>query len=308
MDSRAAEGIRTFRGPRGTSVIRLHFRVWLPTLAAFVLMAVTASLGNWQWHRAAQKRALQAQLEAARRDVPVDIGAAGVDVAALAGRRVRVRGRFMPEFDVFIDNRTWKGIAGFHLLSPLRLENADAWVLVLRGWVASDPANRWQIPAVTVPDGVIELEGIAQQAIPRVLELGQAAEPGPGDRIWLNVDLAAYRRWSGLDVQLPIIRQTDPARADGMPVEDGLVRDWPQPGADVERHVAYAFQWYAMAALAGGLWIWFVPLARWRSKAVNGRKAPPTDASDPFPRVAANGPAEMETDAGRQRVERDQNP
>ncbi len=308
MDSRAAEGIRTFRGPRGTSVIRLHFRVWLPTLAAFVLMAVTASLGNWQWHRAAQKRALQAQLEAARRDVPVDIGAAGVDVAALAGRRVRVRGRFVPEFDVFIDNRTWKGIAGFHLLSPLRLENADASVLVLRGWVASDPANRWQIPAVTVPDGVIELEGIAQQAIPRVLELGRAAEPGPGDRIWLNVDLAAYRRWSGLDVQLPIIRQTDPARADGMPVEDGLVRDWPQPGADVERHVAYAFQWYAMAALAGGLWIWFVPLARWRSKAVNGRKAPPTDASDPFPRVAANGPAEMETDAGRQRVERDQNP
>lgn len=268
---------------------RRHFRLWVPTLAAFMLVAVTASLGNWQWHRAVQKRLLQARLEAAQRDVPVDIGAGGVDVGALANRRVRVRGRFMPEFDVFIDNRTWKGIAGFHLLSPLHLENADTWVLVLRGWTASDPANRWQVPVVPVPDGVIELEGIAQQAIPRVLELGRALAPGPGDRIWLNVDLDEYRRWSGLNVRPPIIRQTAPAQAGGRPFDDGLVRDWPQPGADVERHVGYAFQWYAMAALAAGLWIWFVPLARWRGRAAFAPQERNGDEGTANPNPGSNG-------------------
>lgn len=244
----------------------LHFRIWLPTLAAFVLIAVTGSLGNWQWQRAAQKRAMQVQLELAQRDEPVDIGAGGGEAAALVGRRVRVRGRFVPESGVFIDNRTWRGVAGFHVLTLLRLENSGSHVVVLRGWIASDPAHRWQAPTVPAPDAVVEIEGIAQQTIPRVLELGQVDEPGPDDRIWLNVDLDKYRRWSGRAIRLPIVRQTVAARMGEQVFDDGLVRDWPQPGADVQRHVAYAFQWYAIAALAGGLWIWFVPVARWRTR------------------------------------------
>jgi len=34
---------------------------------------------------------------------------------------------------------------------------------------------------------------------------------------------------------------------------DGLVRDWPLPAAGIERHRGYAFQWYALAALAAVL-------------------------------------------------------
>ena len=46
----------------------------------------------------------------------------------------------------------------------------------------------------------------------------------------------------------------------------GLVRDWPRPGGDVHKHVGYAFQWYSMAALAAGLWLWFVLLAPLRAR------------------------------------------
>jgi cytochrome oxidase assembly protein ShyY1 len=31
-------------------------------------------------------------------------------------------------------------------------------------------------------------------------------------------------------------------------VPGGLVRDWPEPGFGREKHLGYAFQWFAMAA------------------------------------------------------------
>jgi len=232
--------------------------MWAPTLAALVVVFVTVSLGNWQWRRADEKRALQAQRDAAERDPPIDVTGPDIDVKALDGRRVRVRGRFVSEFDVFVDNRTYRGVAGFHVLSPLRLAGSDSHVLVLRGWVASDPRQRWRVPSVPTPGPEVEVEGIALRGLARTLELGRTPEPGPDDRIWLNVDADRYRRWSGLDVQPPIVRQLEPARVGDAPFDDGLVRDWPRPGGDVQRHVAYAFQWYAMAALAAALWIWFV--------------------------------------------------
>ncbi len=249
---------------------RARFRAWAPTLAALVVVVLTVSLGNWQLRRADEKRALQAQRDAAERDAPVDLSASGNDADALDGRRVRVRGRFVSEFEVFIDNRTHRGVAGFHVLSPLRLAGSDSHVLVLRGWVASDPRERWRVPRVPTPEGEVQVEGIAQRELAHTLELGRTPEPGPDDRIWLNVDLDRYRRWSGLAVRQPIVRELAPPQTSAGDFDDGLVRDWPQPGGDVEKHVAYAFQWYSMAALAAGLWIWFVALARWRRRSRDG--------------------------------------
>jgi surfeit locus 1 family protein len=36
-----------------------------------------------------------------------------------------------------------------------------------------------------------------------------------------------------------------------------LLRDWPAPASDVGKHHAYAAQWFAMAALITGLYVWF---------------------------------------------------
>ena len=108
----------------------------MPTLVALVLVVVTISLGNWQMRRADEKRALQAQHDAAERDEPVDLTAAGSNVDSLVGRRVRVRGRFVSEFDVYVDNRTHRGVAGFHVLTPLRIAGSESHLLILRGWIA----------------------------------------------------------------------------------------------------------------------------------------------------------------------------
>jgi cytochrome oxidase assembly protein ShyY1 len=58
-----------------------------------------------------------------------------------------------------------------------------------------------------------------------------------------NLDIAEFARASKL-AMLPFVLQqsTD--------THDGLTRDWPRPSAGAERHRGYAFQWFALAAMA----------------------------------------------------------
>lgn len=253
----------------------MKVRRWAPTVAALAIVVVAVLLGNWQMRRAEEKRALQSQRDAAQRE-PVELLAAPAAPAApaangerpgsaapdergsLDGRRVRVRGTFLPQFQVFVDNRTHRGVAGFHVLAPLRIAHSDRHVLVLRGWVAGDPHKRGRLPEVRTPEEPVEIEGIALRELPRMLELAKIPPPGPGDRIWQNADLEGYARWSGLSMQPPVVRESLAPRVMGGTFDDGLVREWPQPGAGIETHLGYAFQWYALAALAAGLWVHFV--------------------------------------------------
>lgn len=233
------------------------------------VVAVTFSLGQWQLRRAAEKQALQAALEAAARAAPVALGStSAVDAAGVDGRRVVARGNFVPGSDVYIDNRSHQGQAGVHVISALRIGNGPLHVPVLRGWAPTDPRDRSRPPSVAVPAADVEIEGLAIASPAQSLELGAAREPAPGQRLWTNFRLDAYARWSGLALQPILLRQSGPAA--GAP-DDGLVRAWPQPGAGVDKHRGYAFQWFAMSALAaaGGLaWGW----RGWRAR----RLAPPT--------------------------------
>ncbi|MCL4185281.1 MAG: SURF1 family protein [Burkholderiaceae bacterium] len=237
-------------------------RTAVPTLAALALVIATVSLGNWQMRRADEKRALHAQREAADHDAPVQLSGGDIDPATLIGRRVVARGQFVPRWTVFVDNRTHKGIAGFHVLSPLRITGSDRHVLVLRGWIARDPHDRARLPALHTPSGEVEVEGRAEHDLERVLELGSTAPPGPQDRLWQNADVAAFARWSGLAMQPLLLRQTSAPRVGQAGRDDGLVREWPDPGSGVDKHLGYAFQWYALAVLAAGLWVRFVVFGR----------------------------------------------
>jgi cytochrome oxidase assembly protein ShyY1 len=38
-------------------------------------------------------------------------------------------------------------------------------------------------------------------------------------------------------------------------VPDGYVREWTVPGTTPDRHLGYAVQWFALAALAGAIWL-----------------------------------------------------
>lgn len=260
----------------------------LPTLAALIVVVLTISLGNWQTRRAGEKLALQALRDQALALPPLVLDAAALEAPAqLLGRRVIAQGQFLEQYTVFVDNRSYRGQAGFHVLTPFQGEGLPRPILVLRGWTAQDPAERSRLPVMGGSSATVRLEALAQADLDQVLELAKAPPPGPQDRLWQNASVVAMARWSGLSLLPLVLRQTEEQtqaaaqprtgellQTAGEPQAPGaattpaspgavrLVRDWPSPGAGVDKHRAYAFQWYSMAATVTVLWLVFF----WRSR------------------------------------------
>ncbi len=232
-----------------------------------VVAAITVSLGFWQLDRAAGKRALAGQADAARAAPPVRVGASPLGPDEVTNRRLVARGAWLSDKAVFLDNRTHAGRAGFHVFVPLRLDDAESGgraLLVLRGWVPADPADRARVPALSLPAVSGEISGLAVLRLESALQLADPPPVAERGRIWQAVSLEDYAQWSGLDLQ-PFVLRESPGP------DDGFVRDWPQPGDDVSTHQGYALQWFLMALAVIAFWAW---ATWWRRPAGQGPDSP----------------------------------
>lgn len=221
-----------------------RFRL-IPFLATLALVAVGICAGRWQDGRAAQKLALEARLAAGNAAAAVPLGAAPVPAADLEFRRVRLQGEWVAGWPVYLDNRPYQGRSGFYLLMPMRLAGSAMHVLVARGWLPRDMAERSKLPSYATPAGPVVVEGIARLAPGHVMQLGAAPALAPG-AVVQNADAAALAAATGWKFQAVVVEQATPDGTAG----DPLVRDWPAPAMGADKHKAYAFQWYALAAMA----------------------------------------------------------
>lgn len=217
-------------------------------MAALLGVVATASLGRWQLSRAAQKEALQSAIQT-QGQLPALDGRSLLTVAdplGLVHRTVRLRGTWMADKTVFLDNRPMAAKVGFYMLTPLQLEGSRAVVLVQRGWVQRDFEDRSRLPKIESPETLVELQGRISPPPAQLYNLGGA---GTG-LIRQNLDLAAY----GAETSLPLlpvsVLQTSPAA-------DGLLREWPAANLGAEKHYGYAFQWFGLSSLIAILYVWF---------------------------------------------------
>ena len=228
--------------------MNLKRKFYLVTAAALFFACLGIYLGFWQLGRAAQKEAMHAAMQAQASQAPLDAAALAQlpGLTAALYRPVRVAGSWEAAHTVYLDNRQMDGKVGFFVLTPLRLQSTGQVVLVQRGWVGRNFEVRDQAPAVQTPPGLVWVEG---QIAPPPSKLYEPGAPGTG-LIRQNLDLDRFRSESGLALADFTIRQSGPA-------SDGLRRDWPAVALGVEKHYGYAFQWFALAALIVGLYLWF---------------------------------------------------
>ncbi|MCM2491274.1 SURF1 family protein [Burkholderia glumae] len=216
---------------------------WLPTLLILAVIAVTLRLGFWQRDRAHRKEALEAQVQRYEHAAPFEASSAPTALDAVEFHRVRATGRFLPAAAVYLDNRAYRDQPGFYVVMPMRLADGG-YVLVNRGWLPRNSADRTAMAPFATPSGTVTIEGIARADASRAFELGRGGSAGH-QPIRQNLELAAYARETGLPLQSYVIQQTSDSG-------DGLVRDWPQPTQDVGRNYGYMVQWWAIAAAAAG--------------------------------------------------------
>lgn len=232
--------------------MRANLRAALVLAATLVGVSLTARLGWWQVSRAQEKLALQAAIDSRGALPPLTTAALAADATQAADqvhRSVRLRGVWDAARTVYLDNRPMDKRVGFYVLTPLRLENRADAVVVQRGWIPRDFTDRTKVQVPPTPQGIVEVEGRVAMAPSRLLEFGHGAS-GP---IRQNLDLGAFAQESGLRLVPLSVLQTD---SPGAP-PDGLLRQWPAPAVDVHRHEGYAFQWFALATLMTGLYVWF---------------------------------------------------
>jgi surfeit locus 1 family protein len=159
---------------------------------------------------------------------------------------VVLRGTWVAEHTVFLDNRQMNGKPGFHVVTPLQLEGAMPAVAVVRGWAPRNFADREQLPPVQTPQGVIEVHGRMAPPPAKLYEFAGT----PAGRIRQNLDLAQWRAETGLALLDVAVQLT------GGPSE-GLSRDWPESASGAEKNYGYAFQWWALGSLIAILYVWF---------------------------------------------------
>jgi len=209
--------------------------------------ALCASLGTWQLRRADESRATLARFAAGATDVPLEALPPSLD-EALRFRHVAARGELVADPQFLLDNMLHDGVAGYQVLTALRVPGSRARVLVNRGWIRAD-ADRRVLPSVAVAVEPRSVMGRLERL------------PRPGLR--LRTDAVSTPAHGAVVLQYPTAEEL--ARLLGEPVldyqllldadePDGYVREWHAPGLPPERHLAYAGQWLALAvgaALAG---------------------------------------------------------
>jgi cytochrome oxidase assembly protein ShyY1 len=223
--------------------LRFRFRT-VPFVATVILVLLGIALGNWQTRRAAEKTALQARLEQGMAAAPLVLDGGAIDPVRLAFHRVIVTGEFVPNWPVFLDNRPQEGRSGFILLMPFKIAGSSKLVLVARGWLPRNTAEHDRLPPYATPAGRVTLEGRVVDHLARAMQLGTPAPLKP-NAIVQNTDPGEMARASGLDLLPVVVEQTGPSMAG-----EGLLRSWPAPSLEIDRHKGYAVQWYALAAMA----------------------------------------------------------
>ena len=217
----------------------------LPTVAAALVFGLLCALGFWQLDRAAEKKERQAAFEAGREIV---LDEAALDGAPVEFARVELDGRYDPDRQFLQDNRTHHGRPGYHVLTPFRVAGREA-VLVNRGWVPAG-AIRSDLPEVSAPGAELRIRGAVRLPREDLFVLGETGyEAGGWPRVVQRVEIDAAEGALGypltgwlvaLDADLP----------------HGYLREWKAtPGLTPERHLGYAFQWFALAAALLAIWV-----------------------------------------------------
>jgi surfeit locus 1 family protein len=219
----------------------ISFRFRLIPCVATVLIALSGlNLGLWQTHRAQEKQNIEYQMQLKMQEPALD-WRADKPQSVPAYTKLRVSGEFIQDWPLYLDNRSMRGLSGRYVLMPFRTDGGT-YVLIARGWVPRDPKNRLMLPSLSTPRGRVQLEGIVRDKPDRVMQLGQVDIPKPG-AILQNLELSDLATQTGFSFSPFLLEQTSAT-------EDGLIREWPLPSAGIEKHRAYAFQWYALSVMA----------------------------------------------------------
>lgn len=210
---------------------------WRFTLIFLMLLPIMMSLGFWQLERAEQKRQLAEQFDQRAAAEPV---AVENWFDSLAGDFIRVtlKGRFIADKTILLDNQIRYTTFGFDVIQPFELSSGKGIVLVNRGWISADPTRKKlpEIPAITEE---ATLNGyIYQPSLNRMID--GVIEEIKWPLLIQQVELPRLQTLFERPLASFVVRLEGEQQA-------ALANDWPVTSVKPSKHTAYAVQWFALS-------------------------------------------------------------
>jgi surfeit locus 1 family protein len=203
-------------------------------------------LGRWQQHRAAEKELIvtQNQERSKRKPEPLDLGR--TEYESLRYLPVRISGKYDGDHQFLLDNQIKNHKVGYNVLTPVIVKGSEKAVLVDRGWVVQG-LTRQLHPDISIESTEMNTEGQVYVPFSKGFRLGGLDD---GEFLWPRViqflDFDAMSERLGYDL-LPVVIRFSPK------ANNGYLRQWNIVNMGPERHLGYAFQWYALAVAMLGV-------------------------------------------------------
>jgi surfeit locus 1 family protein len=239
-------------------LLKMFQRKWLlATLLVFAGTVLCVRLGIWQLDRLQQRRAFNAQYEAARAAPALDLDQEQPDdISSMEWRAVKVTGEYDFANQVALRNQYNGNQYGYHLLTPLHINpstlptvagQAKKAILIDRGWIPADgnsAPSDWrkydEMGAVEV-SGQIRL-GQTKPAFGGVADT--LPQKGQKLEIWNNADIVHI----AAQLPYPILPVYIQPAANAADTEAPIPF---QPNVEITEgsHMGYALQWFTFATI-----------------------------------------------------------
>ena len=238
--------------------------------AVLILVVVMVNLSLWQLRRLSERRDRNDRITQAQAADPEPVDS---DRELSEWRRVTATGTYDATEEVLIRNRSLQGRPGYHVVTPLRLDDGRA-LLVNRGWIPLEDDVGTEASIPPPPAGRLTVSGRVRASQHRG-RFFSPTDPADGrlrqlyrvdvDRIGEQVPYVLLPAYVELISTVP-----PPSEPDAQPVPV------PAPALDDGPHLSYAGQWMLFAACAIGGWILVVRRTA-RSGTSTGKGETPTD-------------------------------
>ncbi len=217
------------------------------TLITLISIPIFINLGLWQHNKAMLKQSIQNELTKNASRGVIDLAGHLKAPEALQYQKVKVFGKYDTRYQLLIDNKVENDKPGFHVITPIKIQNSNLYVLVNRGWIMGKDKHT-DIPNFDTPDGIQEIEGVVWLPSKKIFTLEAKnltpATANTWQLIWQNMDMAKYKNAVPVNV-LPVIIKLDPKSDAG-----GFVRNWQINQDRIMTNLGYAYQWFGFAFAA----------------------------------------------------------
>lgn len=233
------------------SATRYKFSILFVTLYAFFFVLLIA-LGFWQLRRADEKKHFIEKKQQAIKEVVIDLKILlDANPLALRYRKIALTGVYDDQHQFLIDNQIVNGRVGYFVLTPLRIAGIDRAILVNRGWLPLNPDRRI-FPDISIATLKNNVTGRVNQ-FPSVGYL--LADANIPTASWPSVVQVVDSQVLAEKLGYPLF----PFQIELAPeIKEGYQREWQEIKFEgPEKHIAYAVQWFGLAATLTYLFIYF---------------------------------------------------